>query len=157
MELSWAWEPTDNTGPKGSCFPKETQSYFLKKDRIERWKLTLGYEGVIVVDPIGHSGGLAFFWRNKDEARLLSYSQNHVDVECSVSGLPPWWLTGMYGIAVRNLHSRTWDLMRQLSVASPLPWCIIGDLNNLMSQAEKIGGALYPNGLIDGFVETVVA
>ena len=51
----------------------------------------------------------------------------------------------------------TWDLIRQLSVASPLPWCIIGDLNNLMSQAEKIGGALYPNGLIDGFVETMVA
>ena len=63
----------------------------------------------------------------------------------------------MYGIAVRNLHSRTWDLMRQLSVASPLPWCIIGDLKNLMSQAEKIGGALYPNGLIDGFVETMMA
>ena len=63
----------------------------------------------------------------------------------------------MYGVVARNLSSRTWDLMRQLSMASPMPWCIIGDLNNLMSQDEKIGGALYPNGMIDGFVETMVA
>ena len=59
----------------------------------------------------------------------------------------------MYGVAAWNLRFRTWDLMRQLLVASPLPWCIIGDLNKLM----KIKGALYPNGLIDGFVKTVVA
>ena len=51
---------------KDVVFQKKLNFIFLietlsKKDIIERLKLTLGYEGVIVVDPIGHSDGLAFF------------------------------------------------------------------------------------------------
>lgn len=36
-----------------------------------------------------------------------------------------------------------------------LPWCIIDDLNNVLSQKYKIGGAPYPNWLVEGFNEVV--
>lgn len=32
-----------------------------------------------------------------------------------------------------------------------MPWCTIGDMNNIASQADKKGGAAYPQWLLDGF------
>lgn len=36
-----------------------------------------------------------------------------------------------------------------------LSWCILGDMNNVLSQREKRGGRLYPTWLIKGFQEVV--
>ncbi|KAL8097756.1 hypothetical protein AgCh_030760 [Apium graveolens] len=62
-----------------------------------------------------------------------------------------WRLTCFYGEPNRNLRRRTWDLLRNLARDSNLPWCIIGDMNNIISQLDKRGGAAYPQKLIDGF------
>ncbi|KAL8101252.1 hypothetical protein AgCh_033213 [Apium graveolens] len=40
--------------------------------------LDLGFEGMMVIDPRGRSSGLAFLWRDRDQANLLSLSQNHI-------------------------------------------------------------------------------
>lgn len=53
-------------------------------------------------------------------------------------------------------RKKTWDLIRNLARDSNLPWCIIGDMNNLEAQSEKKGGAMYPQWLIDGFNDTVM-
>lgn len=47
-------------------------------------------------------------------------------------------------------------MIRGLAQASHLPWCIIGDFNDLMSMNEKKGGRRHPRALIDGFSETVM-
>ena len=41
----------------------------------------------------------------------------------------------------------------KLSSDSNLPWCIIGDMKNIVSQAEKED--LYPQLLLDGFNDTL--
>ncbi|KAL8114965.1 hypothetical protein AgCh_021696 [Apium graveolens] len=110
-----------------------------------------GYEGMVVVEPQGRSGGLAFFWRDRDQANLLSLSQHHIDVEVSVDGLGDWRITGVYGELKRSSRRKTWDLLRNLSRDSNLPWCTIGDMNNVTSQQDKRGGEIYPTWLIDGF------
>lgn len=61
----------------------------------------------------------------------------------------------MYGETNRNNRRRTWDLLRNLSRDSNLPWCTIGDLNNVVSQEDKKGGDPYPHGLIEGFNEAL--
>lgn len=86
---------------------------------------------------------------------LKSYSQNHIDIEVNMSGVSPWRLTGFYGEPVRNQRRRTWDLLRTLARDSNLPWCVIGDMNNITSQADTRGGANYPTWLVDGFNETI--
>uniref|UniRef100_A0A803Q8H0 CCHC-type domain-containing protein n=1 Tax=Cannabis sativa TaxID=3483 RepID=A0A803Q8H0_CANSA len=100
---------------------------------------------------VGRSGGLAFFWKFDEEARLLGYSKHHVDFEITVPGTTTWRLTGFYGEPDRSLRPRTWALIRTLLADSPLPWCLIGDFNNIANQSEKNGGRPYPNALIEGF------
>lgn len=49
-----------------------------------------GFEGMNVVDPQGRTGALALLWREVDQARLFSFSQNHIDVETNISDIGPW-------------------------------------------------------------------
>lgn len=72
-----------------------------------------------------------------------------------VEGLGEWRLTGIYGEPDRSQRRKTWDLLRNLSRDSNLPWCTIGDMNNIISQQEKKGGAPYPQWLLDGFNDVI--
>uniref|UniRef100_A0A803R261 Endonuclease/exonuclease/phosphatase domain-containing protein n=1 Tax=Cannabis sativa TaxID=3483 RepID=A0A803R261_CANSA len=124
-----------------------------KKDVIERLKFRLGFEACFSVDPVGRKGGLALFWKVKEEACLLGYSNNHIDVEISLEGTTKWRLTGLYGEPNRAFRHQTWALVRTLRRNSHLPWCVIGDINNIGSVNEQKGGRPYPNYLINGFQE----
>lgn len=57
----------------------------------------LGFEGAIVVASQGHSGGLAFLWRNKEEVTVLLLIKNHIDVLIDMKGVQKYRLTGIYG------------------------------------------------------------
>lgn len=67
------------------------------KNKVDRVRDMLGFEGAIAVDSQGHSGGLAFLWRNKDEVTLLSLRKNHIDVLIDMKGVQKYRLTGIYG------------------------------------------------------------
>ncbi|KAK1386603.1 hypothetical protein POM88_014781 [Heracleum sosnowskyi] len=60
-------------------------------------------------------------------------------------------LTGFYGEPNRARRHETWNLLRNLNTDSMLPWCIIGDMNNILNQMDKRGGRSYLNHLIQGF------
>lgn len=121
------------------------------KERMEWVRSRLKFHGMIVVEAEGRSGGLGLIWREDVDVNLLSLSINHIDVEIHITGNQPWRLTGFYGEPNRNLRSRTLNLLRTLVRDSNLPWCIIGDMNNIVNQNDKKGGAAYPQNLIDGF------
>lgn len=116
----------------------------------------LGYEGMIVVEPQGRSGGLCLMWKEMDQGKLLSYSKHHIDIEVKIEGMEVWRLTGIYGEPVRANRRKTWDLLRHLARDSNLPWVAIGDMNNTCSHADKQGGNPYPNWLINRFNETLL-
>lgn len=110
---------------------------------------------MFVVDPIGRSEGLALLWKESEHVELLGFSQNHIDVRINMENGTSWRLTGLYGEPNRALRSRTWDLLRNLSRDSNLPWCVIGDVNNVVDARNKVGGSQYPSWLIDGFNEVL--
>ncbi|KAL8106853.1 hypothetical protein AgCh_023591 [Apium graveolens] len=121
------------------------------KVQMERVRLKIKFQGMLMVEAQGRSGGLALFWKENDQVKLLSLSQNHIDVEITIRGMLTWRLTGFYGEPNQNQRRRTWDLLRHLARDSNLPWVTMGDMNNIVSQLDKRGGTAYPQKLIDGF------
>ncbi|KAK1379690.1 hypothetical protein POM88_026434 [Heracleum sosnowskyi] len=131
-------------------FLSETISSYEKMEKLCH---KLGYEGFLAVEPQGRSGGIAMFWKGVDNVNLLSLSRSHIDVSVTKMNLDNWRLTGIYGEPDRAQRSKTWELLRNLSRDANLPWCLVGDFNNVKSQEEKKGGPPYPNHLIEGFNE----
>ncbi|KAL8104292.1 hypothetical protein AgCh_028495 [Apium graveolens] len=126
-----------------------------RKSKMEWVQMKLGYQGMFVVDCIGRSGGLAILWKESDQVEVLGYSQNHIDIKINMGNGSSWRLTGLYGESARALRFITWDLLRNLTRDSNLPWCVIGDINNVVDIRDKTGCPQYPSWLIDGFNEAL--
>uniref|UniRef100_A0A803P906 Uncharacterized protein n=1 Tax=Cannabis sativa TaxID=3483 RepID=A0A803P906_CANSA len=122
-----------------------------KNAKVDEIKRTISFEGAFTVEAQGHSGGLALLWKDNDEIKLNGYSNNHIDCFVTSSTFPTYRLTGIYGEPNRALRKNTWQLLRTLHASNSSPWCLIGDFNNVTSQADKKGGNPYPNWLIEGF------
>lgn len=122
---------------------------------MERIGAQLGYDGSFVVDCVGHSGRIALFWKNQQGVKLISYSRNRIDVEVRLDDMVAWRLTGYDGMPERNWRRESWNLLRKLANLSILPWCCIGDFNDLMYGSEKRGFVLHPNWLLEGFRSAV--
>ncbi|XP_019179272.1 PREDICTED: uncharacterized protein LOC109174493 [Ipomoea nil] len=127
----------------------------VNRDHAERLRIKLGFDGLFNVDNSGLSGGLALLWRTNNTARLLSYSDNYVDVEVSMPGFEKWRMTGFYCFSKRPQRRESWDLIRTLANKSDLPWVMLGDFNDLLFQYEKRGGNPHPDALLRGFGETI--
>ncbi|XP_074352189.1 uncharacterized protein LOC141691363 [Apium graveolens] len=73
-----------------------------------------------------------------------------------------WRCTGFYSEPNRTNRRRTGELLRNLArdnltSDANLPWYVMGDLNNIVAQSDKRGGAPYPTWLVEGFNETLTA
>lgn len=66
-----------------------------------------------------------------------------------------WRYTGLYGCPECQRRRESWHILRSLAAISQLPWCIIGDFNNIMYDHEKKGGRKRDNMLLEGFKEAV--
>ena len=53
-----------------------------------------------------------------------------------------WRFTGFYGFAETHKHHESWNLLRLLHQQNSLPWCCVGDYNELTSTDEKVGGVI---------------
>jgi hypothetical protein len=81
----------------------------------------------------------------------------HIDVtvSCSAPLLKAWWFTGFFGESRRELHYRSWDLLKLLGTKSDLPWICAGDFNEVLCAEEQIGGQGRSELQMDGFHDTV--
>jgi hypothetical protein len=127
----------------------------IHANKITEIRVKLGFEAAFAVDRIGRSGGLAVLWRNKLQCRILNYSQNFINVEVSSDNWSTWRCTGFYGFPEKERRRESWDLLRELAHDTSLPWCIMGDFNDMLSTEDKRGGTEQPLWLIRGFREAV--
>ncbi|KAF2308894.1 hypothetical protein GH714_022977 [Hevea brasiliensis] len=70
LELSVAWEPTNNSSSEDLVSFKRPNFIFLIETmvlirQIEEMRKVLNFEDLFIVDPMGHSGGLALLWRER--------------------------------------------------------------------------------------------
>ena len=115
------------------------------RNKIEKFRYILGFDNCFVFNRQGRSGGLAFFWRNSFNYRILNYSQNHINIEVDEGFKGKWQLTGYYAFPEGRRRRNSWNFIRQLSRNTSLPWCIIGDFNDILHAHEKKGRTERPS------------
>jgi exonuclease III len=120
-------------------------------NKITEIKNKLGFDAAFAVDRIGRSGGLALLWKNKINCQIINYSNNFINVEVSSNNWKQWRLTGFYGFPEHDKRKDYWDLLRSLAHDTSLPWCVMGDFNDMLSAEDKRGGTPQPQWLIKGF------
>jgi hypothetical protein len=109
-------------------------------NKITEIRTKLGFDAAFAVDRIGKSGGLALLWRNHINCRVINYSQNFINVEVTSDKWSAWRFTGFYGHPEHDRRRDSWDLLRSLAHDVSLPWCVMGDFNDMLSTEDKRGG-----------------
>mgnify|MGYP000877980489 CR=1 FL=1 len=107
----------------------ETQ---IEKSRVERLAASVGFDNGYAISSVGRNGGIGLFWNNEIDIEILGYSDYHLDCGVREGDFNPWRLTVVYGEAQTHLRYRTWDTMKNIASASPLPWLCIGDFNDVL-------------------------
>ncbi|GAU35032.1 hypothetical protein TSUD_103550 [Trifolium subterraneum] len=115
----------------------------------------LGFDSCLAIDVEGRSGGLAVFWKDSSKFRVLNYTRNFINMIVEDEQWGEWRLTCYYGYPEWSRRRAAWDLLRDLGNMSSIPWCVIGDFNDLLSQTDKKGIHPHPNGLCMGFRQAV--
>lgn len=112
----------------------------LPQSRMQVIRNTLGFAGMLVVDPIGTGGGLALLWREEKKVEIQNYSLHHISAIVKLSELViPWKLTGFYGHPDRSHREESCKLLTYLKQFQPHPWLCVGDFNEIVDQSEKVG------------------
>jgi len=115
----------------------------------------LGFQNCFAVNSNGRSGGLALFWSNSFNCKVLNFSSNHINVEVNDPSRGPWQFTGFYGFPEGGRRRDSWNFLMNLSNNISLPWCILGDFNDILDAKEKREGSVRARWLINGFREVV--
>ncbi|KAK2638243.1 hypothetical protein Ddye_026038 [Dipteronia dyeriana] len=111
----------------GIVFLMETKVNHI---RMENICVNLGFEGKLVVDCEGRSGGLGLFWSKKR-------------------------FTGFYGHPEQNQRSHAWILLKWLHDMYKLPWLCAGDFNEIIYDDEKLGGPPRNRRMMENFREAL--
>ena len=120
-------------------FLSETKQEF---EFVQKFQAHFGYDSLVTVDPSGRSGGLALYYNNEYQVKILYSSNRMIDIEAVSNGKQVFLLTFVYGDPVQKLREHVWERLTRYRLARSEPWFIIGDLNEITENHEKDGGSL---------------
>lgn len=129
----------------------------LRNTRMQVIRRKLNFSGMLTVDPVGKSGGLALLWRDPAEVDIINFSARHICARVSLSGLEePWKFTGFYGSPDCGARADSWLILRHLQSYSPQDWLCMGDFNEILDLSEKKGGRSRNLSQMDSFLSALV-
>ncbi|XP_042974797.1 uncharacterized protein LOC122306435 [Carya illinoinensis] len=134
-------------------FLMETKLISVKTEWL---KSRVGFQNCFVVDPMGLGGGLILFWDMEVELEVYNYSQRHInswitDRDSKFS----WLLTGFYGHPEVHKRQETWRMLESFKPSKEEGWCVLGDFNEIVMDAEKEGGRPRKESQMDSFREAL--
>ncbi|XVF12676.1 hypothetical protein REPUB_Repub08aG0139500 [Reevesia pubescens] len=85
------------------------------------------------------------------DVNILSYSKYHIDAEVNSGDLNSLVrVIGFYGQPDVCKRKESWILLKTFASRSKLPWCYLGNYNEILTDKEKNGGggssSVMPNG-----------
>ncbi|WCJ33970.1 hypothetical protein M5689_015298 [Euphorbia peplus] len=88
---------------------------------------------------------------------VLTYSDHRIEIQINdwVSG--SWRVIGFYDFSFRACHFGSWQLLHRMAGIFIIHWVVIGDINCLLDSTYKMGGAPYPQALMEKFADVILA
>ena len=108
---------------------------------MERIKFKLNFNGLFTVTNEARGGGLALMWKNSSDVWVDSFSSYHIDAIIKGDTEDAWRLTRFYGELKTSIWNEGWNMLHMLGSKPKLPWCCLGDFNELLQVEDKKGGA----------------
>lgn len=92
------------------------------------------------------------FWSHLVELEIVNYFDFHIHalvkgMERQDEGL----ILGIYGWPKTNERHLSWELLSRITLSNDLPWCVIGEFNEIISQDEEVGRRLQPIKQMESF------
>jgi len=102
----------------------------------------LGFQCHDFSNPINHSGGIWVLWNNTNiRANVLLKEDRAIHMLVfEYSSQKFSILYGIYAPAQASEKDAFWALLRNLNAIIDMPWCLIGDFNELERPSDKKGG-----------------
>lgn len=112
-----------------------------KYSHMEGLRQRLGYSQMVTVEPVGLSGGLAVMWKDSYSVSVLSADKRIIYMEVKFGSIK-FFLTCTYGDPVVAKRQEVWERLTNIGLSRDEAWLLAGDFNELMSNEEKVGGAI---------------
>ena len=106
---------------------------------LERLRCNLQFANKFVSNSRNKGGGLCMFWKQEVNLRVQSFSLSHIDAIINETQPDAWRLMGFYGAPKTQHREPSWNLLRRLKSQFTIPWCCMGDFNELVRLEEKQG------------------
>ena len=123
-----------------------------KEEKLEEVRRKLKYGKACYVEPEGLSGGLALWWNEQEEVRVIGKCKNLIDMEVRDEGqkiqLKVFWI---YGPTDYDERQEVWRLVKKRAMNIASPWMCVGDFNDILYNYEKEGGRIKDARKIRGF------
>lgn len=104
----------------------------------------LPFEGAYHTETIGFAGGIWLLWRSDIvDVEILSATGQEIYTLIRVNpSSPPWLLFAIYASPRFVDRCVLWDNLKIIANSHNIPWVVMGDFNDMVSQDEKFGGIL---------------
>ena len=94
-------------------------------------------------------------WNDIARCSVMNFTWNFVNILIQDAFKGDWRLICYYSFPERKKWRQVWDMIREIRDMSNIPWCIIDDFNDLLTQQDKQGIHPHPNWLCVGFRQAV--
>jgi hypothetical protein len=121
------------------------------EDRLEVIRCRFHFSNKFVVKRINKGGGLVLYWKHDVNLTISSYSLSHIDTIIDGHRAAPWRFTCFYGAPETHLRENSWNLLRTLKNQQHLPWCCVGDFNEIIRNSKKSGRRNQSERQMQGF------
>lgn len=126
-----------------------------ERKQLERIQCRVKYASLFTVPRQGRGGGLALLWKSEVTVWVDSFSKYHIDAVVNGTTKEPWRFTGFYGEPNTYYREEAWRMLRMLRSKPHLPWCCMGDYNELLWIEEKRGGRIRPHDQMQAFCDVL--
>ncbi|XP_061999129.1 uncharacterized protein LOC133716433 [Rosa rugosa] len=104
--------------------------------------LNLGFSDFEIMESEGFSGGIWMLWNKvRVDIDVIDSTFQSITVKVCGVGNQHWLLSGIYASPCNTSRSTLWPYLDNLRRQHALLWVLLGDFNELLSYADKIGGA----------------